>query len=336
MRKIKTLLLIIAALSTASCISIKDITMNYAADMLSSEDGGGNIFTSDNDPELVGDALPLALKMYEMILASKPEHSGLQFATGKNFIIYANGFIQTPAGMLPDEKYIEAEKMLIRAENMYIRGRDYILEAIELNHEGFGSETKTNLDNALQMTANPEDAAMLYWAASGWIAAYSCDPMDFEMANSLYIPAAMLFRALELDEDLNRGAIHDVLIQIYSSLPNSHIVKAAEAAPETVGRFISEYYKNLQIDEQPLKKAKFHFNRALELANRQNPGTYCSYAKSVSVKNQNYSEYKMLLEKALAIDPDEEPDNRLVTIIYQEKAAWMLEHAEDFFISIED
>ena len=332
--------LLIAALTlflAASCISIEDIAMNTAADMLSSDSGGASVFTKDNDPQLIADALPLALKLYEMVSASKPEHAAMQYTTGKNFVMYANAFIQTPAGMLPDEDYDQQEIMLDRAKKMYIRGRNYILSGIELNHPGFRAAIdKGDLDSTIQMFTDPEDTAMLYWAASGWIAAYSCDPFDFDLANELYIPAAMLFRALELEDDFNKGALHDIFIQLYSSLPYSHILKAADSAPDSTGSFIESYYLSRGIADDTGSKTEYHFNRAIELAEGTNPGTYCSYAASVSVKKQDYAEYKTLLEKALSVNPADDPENELVTTIYQDKARWMLEHAEDFFISIED
>ncbi|HAK45407.1 MAG TPA: hypothetical protein DCO79_05750 [Spirochaeta sp.] len=332
-----TILAVLILFSAASCISIEDMAMNAAADMLSSETGGANIFTVDDDPQLIADALPLALKLYEMVLASKPEHAEMQYATGKNFIMYANAFIQTPAGMLPDEEYLEQGIMLARAKKMYIRGRDYIISGIELKYPGFTEAVDGGrLDEAVAMFNEPEDAGMLYWAGSAWIGAYSCDPFDFELASGLYVPAAMLLRGLELDGGFNKGSIHDVLIQVYSSLPYSHIIKAAEQAPETIGKFNDEYYGSLGISGSLEDKTRYHFETSLELSGGQNPGTYCSYASSVSVRNQNYKEYKQLLEKALAVNPSDNPENELVVTIYQDKAGWMLEHAEDFFISLEE
>lgn len=320
-----------------SCISMEDIVMESAADMLSSEGSAASVFTQDNDPELIADALPLALKLYELVLASNKEHSAIHYATGKNFIMYANAFIQTPAGMLADEDFLKQEAMLKRAKNMYLRGRDYILEGINLRHDGFlEAIEKGMLDEAFMLIKKPEEAAELYWLASGWIAAYSCDPFDFELANTLYLPSAMLLRALELNESLNSGAIHDVFIQIYSSLPYSHISKAIDNAPLTIGNFYNTYYNEKVPSLTNMDKTDYHFNRSLELSKRQNPGTFCSYASSVCVKEQDYKTYKKLLEEAVSIDSRKDPDNELVTIIFQQKAEWMLEHAEDFFISIEE
>lgn len=337
MKLIKFFAAAAAVLFAASCVSIEDIAMNSAADLLSADSGGAAVFTRDNDPQLVAEALPLALKLYEMVLMSKPEHADLQYATGKNFIMYANAFIQTPAGMLPDDDYLEQEEMMLRAKKMYFRGRDYIMQGLELKYPGFlAAVTEKRLDDGMAMVDDPDDAGLMYWAASGWIGAFSCDPFDFEIASELYIPVAMLFRALELDEGFSEGAVHDILIQVYASMPPAHIAKAIEAAPETTGMFYSRYYNEAGTGEAADKKALFHFNRSVELAGGKNPGTYCTYASAVSVKKQDYRQYRELLETALEIDPAENPDNELVVTIYQDKARWLLEHAEDFFISIEE
>ena len=62
-------------------------------------------------------------------------------------------------------------------------------------------------------------------------------------------------------------------------------------------------------------------------------GPYISLATSVSVTNQNAAEWKDLLNKALAIDVDKDPANRLANIIYQKRAKWLLAHTSDYFIN---
>ena len=39
-----------------------------------------------------------------------------------------------------------------------------------------------------------------------------------------------------------------------------------------------------------------------------------------------------LLDKALAVDPDADPPNRLANLIVQKKARWLLERADELFI----
>ncbi|MGZ4886319.1 MAG: TRAP transporter TatT component family protein, partial [Candidatus Aminicenantales bacterium] len=105
--------LLAAALAAAGC-SIETVALNKAAGMLSAP-SGANTFTQDNDPELVGDALPFAIKFYESILAAVPDHEGLRVRTGSLYIMYANAFLQTPADMVPKEEPDRKEALLERA-----------------------------------------------------------------------------------------------------------------------------------------------------------------------------------------------------------------------------
>jgi len=61
--------LFILGLLLSGC-SIKKMAMNMVGNALTGD--GGTVFLSDNDPELVGDALPFAIKMYESL--TEPAH----------------------------------------------------------------------------------------------------------------------------------------------------------------------------------------------------------------------------------------------------------------------
>ena len=57
------------------------MALKKVAGMLSSS-SSANVFSSDNDPDFVGQALPFAIKLYESLLASLPDHAGLRLRTG--------------------------------------------------------------------------------------------------------------------------------------------------------------------------------------------------------------------------------------------------------------
>ncbi len=59
----------------SSC-SINKLAMNAVADALTGE-GSSDVFTGDPDPQLVGDSIPFAIKMYESLLSANPDHQGL-------------------------------------------------------------------------------------------------------------------------------------------------------------------------------------------------------------------------------------------------------------------
>ncbi|HTO20902.1 MAG TPA: TRAP transporter TatT component family protein, partial [Spirochaetia bacterium] len=61
-------------------------------------------------------------------------------------------------------------------------------------------------------------------------------------------------------------------------------------------------------------------------------GPYIALATTVSVKNQDAAEFRDLLAKALAIDVNADVPDRLVNIINQRRARWLLDHEGDYFL----
>ena len=66
------------------------------------------------------------------------------------------------------------------------------------------------------------------------------------------------------------------------------------------------------------------------------PPAAVSQTESVSKKEQNYPEFKDMLDRALAVDLDASPNDRLANLLAQERARWLLDHAEYFFIDYEE
>jgi hypothetical protein len=64
-------LLLIVILSSTGC-AVKKFAINKVADSLASQSNSG--FATDDDPELIGDALPFALKLMEGLLEQVPRH----------------------------------------------------------------------------------------------------------------------------------------------------------------------------------------------------------------------------------------------------------------------
>jgi predicted anti-sigma-YlaC factor YlaD len=301
--------LVLFALIVCPACSIKKLAMNQVANALTGN-ASSTVFTGDNDPELVGDALPFAIKMYESLMNANPRHQGLCLRTGSLYIMYANAFLQTPATMLLDAEYKKQEFAYKRAKNLYLRGRDIILAFLENKYPGLHSDLqKRNYRKAMERTT-PKDAPMLYWAGAGWLGAYAIDPFDMDLGVTMAGAATLMERVLELDPNFSAGAIHEFYILYYGSLP------------DYMGGSIA--------------KAREHFDQAIAAAKGKSSTPYLSLATTVSVKEQNTSEFKVLLNKVLSIDPDTVPENRLVNILNQRKARWLLEHADDFFLESEE
>ncbi len=64
----RALAVLLAAGLLAGC-SMKQMAVNMVGDAMA---GGGGVYTSDNDPELVYEAIPFGLKTYESLLTPRP------------------------------------------------------------------------------------------------------------------------------------------------------------------------------------------------------------------------------------------------------------------------
>lgn len=296
--------LVIMVILAAGC-SLEKMALKKAAGMLTSS-SSGRVFSGDDDPELIAGALPFAIKLYESLLASLPEHQGLRLRTGSLYIMYANAFIQTPADMTPLSEIETRQTMLARAKKLYLRGRDILLAGLEKKNPRLREQLKARQFQPALAPFGAQDIDLLYWAAAGWVAAYSIDPFDMSIGLSLPEAAALMNRVLELKPDYSRGAVHNFYILYYGSLP------------ESMGGN----------DEKALE----HFKKAEELCASSDTSYLLSLATTVSVKHQKREEFVNLLKQVLAFDLNQAPENRLVNVLNKRKAAWLLEHVDDFFL----
>ena len=300
-RLLPFVLLLAFAAATSGC-SVKKFAINKLGDSLAS---GGTTFASDDDPDLVGEALPFSLKLMESLLAESPQHRGLLLAASSGFTQYAFVYVQMPAEEIEDQDLAKADYLRTRARHLYLRARDYGLRDLEVTHKGFGSELRQDAKAAVRKTG-PKDVPLLYWTAASWGAAISLSKDDPEMLADQTIVEALIDRALELNPDYNFGAIHEFLITY-----------------ESVRRTASG-------DFEP--RSRKHFERAVELSLGQDASPYVAMATTVSVNKQNSVEFEALLNKALAINPDARPDWRLTNIVMQRRARWLLSREDDLFV----
>ena len=291
-------------LSLGAC-SIERMAMDRIVDLLAGEQS--EVFTGEEDMDLVGEALPFALKLYESLLDTVDDSPELYLTTGQAFVLYARAFVQMPAEMLPDTEFDARLTGQERAKRLYLRARRYILAGLDLRHPGIAETLLSGKDwePALARTTL-KDADWLYWGGLAWMGAYTTDTFDFELLLSVPRAAGMIGRVLELDESWDDGGVHEFFISYYGSLP-----------PDLGG------------SEQ---KARFHYQRALDLSRGAKAGPHVALATTVSVKNQDHEEFVRLVEAALAVDMDEQPRMRLTNAISRRQAAWLLAHLEDYFL----
>jgi predicted anti-sigma-YlaC factor YlaD len=306
-------LTVLLALGASSC-SINTMAINKVSDMLGggrrgTEGGTPRAFTGDNDPELVGKALPFALKLYEVMLEKNPKHLGLLLTTGSLYVMYANAFVQGPADMLPPDEVDARDAERQRAKNLYLRGENYVMDALEEKYPGFrAAKVADGTLQPLLAKCTKDDVPFLYWAVAGGLSAYAINVFDFSLGQRIPELTAMINRAYELNPDFNTEAIDEFYILFYSALP--------------------------EIMGGDMNKAKAHYKIAVEKSKGNFAGPYVAYAESVCVPAQDYDGYKDALEKALAVNLDAAPEMRLQNVIGQKKAKWLLDNAWQNFSSL--
>jgi predicted anti-sigma-YlaC factor YlaD len=298
-------LLTLACCLGAGC-SFKRMAVNKLGDALAS---GGTAFASDDDPELVKAAAPFSLKLMEGLLAESPRHQGLLFASASGFTQYAYAFVQQEAEELEERDFAAAEALKARARKLYLRARDYGLRGLEVSRPGFTEALRRTPREAVR-AATRRDVRLLYWTAASWGAAISMSKDNPELIADQGIVESIIDRALELDETFDQGAIHSFLITYEMARPSA--------------------------GAQAEERARRHFARAVELSKAQLAGPYVSLAEAVAVPKQNQAEFKALLEQALAVNPDARPESRLVNLVIQRRARWLLAKADDLFFEAKE
>lgn len=294
MRRLVLSLALIVALP-----SCKSIATGAMADALS---GSGGTYGSDDDPELVGQAVPFALKTMEGVLVEEPEHVGLLTALTSGFVQYGYAWVQQDADALADSDVDRSLALNNRARKLYLRARGYGMRGLEARHEGFIELYKTDPKAAVAMT-DQDDIPLLYWTAAAWGLAIGASKTDTAMIAQLPEINPLADRALELDEAWNKGTLHEFFMSF----------ELAQPAGST-------------------EKVRKHFARAVELSAGTRAGPYVTLAEKVSVKEQNAKEFHELLDKALAIDLEKSPEDRLANVLAQRRAARLKKASGDLFL----
>ena len=127
----RVFLILLTLLATTGCATVKRVAINKLGDSLA---GSGTTFASDEDMELVGQAVPFSLKLIESLLAESPKHAGLLLAAASGFTQYANVYVQQDADMLEAQDLDKSTALRVRARRLYVRARGYGLRGLDVHH----------------------------------------------------------------------------------------------------------------------------------------------------------------------------------------------------------
>lgn len=296
------MILAAALLVPLSGCSIKQMAINTLGNALAE---GSSSFAKDDDPELVRDAIPFALKTIESLIEQSPRHKGLLTAACSGFTQYAYAFIQQEADVVEAADFDRATEMRARAKKLYLRALGYGLRALEVEFPGIGDRLRQDPAAALARTT-VKHVPLLYWTGASWGAAFAIDKADSTLSVDQRVIEALMQRAIALDEDWELGSLHDFFI-------------TWEGGRSSVGG--------------SLERAREHFDRARALSAGRRVSPLVTYAEVVSVGTQNRKEFVQLLDDALAIDiGTAPPEQRLANIISQRRARWLLARVDELFI----
>jgi predicted anti-sigma-YlaC factor YlaD len=274
---------------------------NAMADALAES---SDVYASDDDIDLVGAATPFGLKTIESLLLQTPEHRGLLLAATRGFTQYAYVYVAQPADEMEYHDVKKAYAQRERARNLYLRARDYGLRGLEIKHPDFIHALGINPNETITRTSI-EDVPYLYWTGIAWAAAIALSKDDPDLIADIPLVETLIFRAYELDESFDDGAIHIFLIS-YEMSRRGMIADA-------------------------VSRARQHFSRAVELSSGMQVAPYVALAEAVSIPQQNRSEYETLLEHALQIEIHAKPEWTLVNSVMQRRANWLLTRADQYF-----
>jgi predicted anti-sigma-YlaC factor YlaD len=293
--------LLALAAAASGCSALKHTAVDSLGNALAQ---GGSTYASDNDPELVWQAVPFGLKTIESLLAESPRHRGLLLAAASGFTEYAYGALQQEADFAEAKDLPRASELRNRARNLYLRAQGYGMRGLEVDlpdlHDRLRADPAHALDGARQ-----SQVGLLYWTAAAWGSAISISKDNADLSADQQLVEALARRALALDESFESGVIHDFFI-------------AYEGGRLAVGGSLAE--------------ARRHLARSIELSHGHRASPLVTFAETVSVGRQDKQEFKQLLEQALAVNPDEVPEFRLANVLAQRRARWLLGRTDELFI----
>jgi TolB-like protein len=130
-------------------------------------------------------------------LLKERSNNELILETGKNYICYAEYFIEIPGRMIPRDQHGKEISEMERAKDFYLKGLAIL-------------EKAKDVDN---------DVRFLYWKSYGVYHAYALDPFDFFLGARIPECFVMVNNAYRINPDWEDGKLDELLFDMNTSLP---------------------------------------------------------------------------------------------------------------------
>ena len=219
---------------------------------------GNSVYATDDDPDLVWEAMPFGLKTIEKIGEQASRKANACWPPRAGSPSTATAIFSRMRTFVEANDLAAATALRTRARKMYRRALDYGLRGIEVDIPNFRAQLQKDPQaavNKLRKTHVP----LLYWTANAWGAAISISKDDPELTADQNLVESLMRRALALDEAWEHGSIHDFFISY-------------EGGRASIGG--------------SLTKAREHFERAMQLSQGTRVAPLVIYAETVSVSTQ--------------------------------------------------
>ena len=242
----------------------------------------------ESDLNLARESIPGNLKILEGLLKGDASNPELLNYLAEGFCSYAYTFVK--------------EEDPERARELYIRGRNYALQALPVS--GLEKLSPIDIKEAISPMTR-DDLPALFWTGQcwgEWLTLSLSEPRAFADISKLEV---LLQRNLELDETYHFAGPHLALGIFYGS-------------------------RSRMLGGDP-EKAKFHFERSLELTENKFLLSYYFYAKTYAVQMQDRDLFEKLLNTIQNSPREILPEQRLANATARKQAKDLLEMADELF-----
>lgn len=274
----------------------------------------GEALLAESDYLAAEAALPAFIKVAEIAHRAAPKDAGAAASLASLYLLYGTAFIEGEILYLPDEAFAEREMRGARARDYYRRAFK-VLEPFILRVSPGLFEASYVLDSGGvrlgSSAADPlrrfkkRDAPLLYYGAAAIFASFGSNPLDFTNAARLPQAFAMLERALALDPDYEAGAVYELAMQIYASMP----VELGGSRD----------------------KALAAYEAAITASGGASAAAQVSYAILIALPDGDEAAFTKALKAALAVDTAAHPERTLFNVLARRKAKYYLESARLLF-----
>jgi TRAP transporter T-component len=243
------------------------------------------------DLELLQEGAPSLLLLLDGLIAGDPQNEKLLMTGTRLYGAYVN--------ILYEDGQTE------RAANMSIKARDYGIGLLNQlpGLESLKDMSLTEINEALQQI-KPKQVGCLFWGAYGWATWIQLQEGAPAAMADLPIVENIMLRVIELDESYYYGGAHIFLGAYYGSRPQIYGGK-----PEA---------------------SRKHFERALEINQRQFLLTQVAYAKTYARMMFDRELYLKLLNEVLErplTDTDMASSNKLAKVTAEK----LIQQVDEFF-----